>query len=156
MTISQCIAPDGVVVGLDVSGKQELLRALADEASRRAGLSADTVLAALKKREALGSTGIGAGIALPHAPVDGVDKSFCLFAKLAKPIDFEAIDDDPVDLVCVVLTPPGGSQGNLTLLSRIARQLRQIDIVAKIRRAKTADEILTALKENGTPEAEAS
>lgn len=156
MTISQCIAPDGVVVGLDVSSKQELLRALADEASRRAGLSADTVLAALKKREALGSTGIGAGIALPHAPVDGVDKSFCLFAKLAKPIDFEAIDDDPVDLVCVVLTPPGGSQGNLTLLSRIARQLRQIDIVAKIRRAKTADEILAALKGNGTPEAEAS
>jgi len=156
MTISQCIAPDGVVVGLDVSSKQELLRALADEASRRAGLSADTVLAALKKREALGSTGIGAGIALPHAPVDGVDKSFCLFAKLAKPIDFEAIDDDPVDLVCVVLTPPGGSQGNLTLLSRIARQLRQIDIVAKIRRAKTADEILAALKENGAPEAEAS
>src|SRR5690606_5541569 len=102
MDISQCIAPDGVVLDLDVSSKDELLRFLADETARRLGLQSNVVLTALQKREALGSTGIGAGIGLPHAPVEGVQKPFGLFARLARPIDFEAIDEEPVDLVCIV------------------------------------------------------
>lgn len=148
MDISQCIAPDGVVLGLEVSSKAELLRFLADETARRRGLQSNVVLTALQKREALGSTGIGAGIGLPHAPVEGVQSPFGLFARLVRPIDFEAVDEEPVDLVCVVLTPPGGSQIHLTLLSRIARQLRSSGTVVAIRNAKTAAALHAALTEN--------
>lgn len=148
MDISQCITPDGVVLGLEVSSKDELVRFLAQETARRLGLQNNVVLTALQKREALGSTGIGAGIGLPHAPVEGVEKPFGLFVRLAKAIDFEAIDEEPVDLVCVVLTPPGASQSHLTLLSRIARQLRSNETVVAIRNAKTTAAVHAALTEN--------
>ncbi|MGX5734745.1 PTS sugar transporter subunit IIA [Bosea thiooxidans] len=147
MKVSDCIAPGNVELDLDASNKARLLQALAEKASRGIGADERKILAALQNREKLGSTGIGAGIALPHAPIAGLERPFGLLARLGKRVDFDSIDGQPVDLVCLVLTPTESCSAHLTLLSRIARLLRSPEALARLRGAVSAQQAYAVLSE---------
>lgn len=145
MKISEVIKPGHVVIGVSTSSKGKLLQQLAENAAHQLGVSADDILTALQGREALGSTGIGAGIAIPHAPVAGIERPFGLLVRLTKPIEFEALDDAPVDIVFLVLMPPGGQPAYLKLLSNVARQLRSAEVIKILRSASDRDCIYSAI-----------
>lgn len=147
MRISEAIKPEDVTIGVSASSKNKLLKFLSEKAAQALGISQPDILAALQSREDLGSTGIGEGIAIPHAPVAGIDAPFGLFVCLSKPIEFDAIDDEPVDIVCLVLMPPEGQSAYLKLLSNIARQLRSKDVLKKIRSAMDREHVYLAITE---------
>ncbi len=147
MKISEVMKPDDVLIDVSVSSKGRLLQQLSDKAARALGVSERDILAALESREALGSTGIGAGIAIPHAPVAGIERPFGLFVRLTKPIEFDAIDDEPVDIVCLILTPPEGQANHLKLLANVARQLRSEHVLKRIRSTREANHIYSAITE---------
>lgn len=138
MNLTDLIGPDGVIVGLRVGDKTQLLGELARQTAARIPVPSETVLAALSARERLGSTGLGRGFALPHARAAGVDRLFGLFVRLARPIDFDAIDGQPVDLVFLLLIPPGAGNEHVAALAAIAREMRDEGTLRKIRTASTA------------------
>ncbi|SMH32459.1 PTS sugar transporter subunit IIA [Mesorhizobium australicum] len=145
MMISQCIRPAHAVLDLDAGSKTDLLKALAEKAGQHLNVASDDIFAALASRERVGSTGIGEGVAIPHAPVAGVTQPFGMVARLAEPIDFDAIDEMPVDIVCLVLTPPEKVATCLNLLSRIARQFRAPGVLDRARAARRPEELYAAL-----------
>lgn len=147
MKISEVIKPDDVEIGVSTASKSKLLKLLSEKAAHALGIGEQDILAALQSREGLGSTGIGAGIAIPHAPVAGIDGPFGYLACLSKPIEFDAIDDEPVDIVCLVLMPPEGQSAYLKLLSNIARQLRSKDVLKNIRSATDREHVYLAITE---------
>ena len=138
MAIGELIGPDRVVVGLRVSDKSQLLQDLAGRAATALGLDRRTVFDALQGRENLGSTGLGKGFALPHARLDAVAEPFALFARLARPIDFAAIDERPVDLVILLLSPADGSNHHLATLAALSRPLRDAAFVQRLRQVPDA------------------
>ena len=138
MAIGELIGPDRVVVGLRVSDKSQLLQELAGRAATALGLDRRAVFDALQGRENLGSTGLGKGFALPHARLDAVGEPFALFVRLARPIDFAAIDESPVDLVILLLTPANGGNQHLATLAALSRPLRNADFMQKLRQAPDA------------------
>ncbi|MCR6498153.1 PTS sugar transporter subunit IIA [Shinella sp. CPCC 101442] len=143
MQLSDHLALENVVVDLSSVSKHKLLQQLADTASRQTGIGAGILAKALSARESLGSTGIGRGIAIPHALVEGLPKTLAIVARLARPIDFEAVDDIPVDIVVLLLSPAAGQ--NLNILSCFARQLRDDATVHAIRAARSPEEIFVLL-----------
>lgn len=147
MKISDVIKPEDVTIDVSVSSKGQLLQVLSQKAAGAIGVSEHDILAALHGREALGSTGVGAGIAIPHATVVGIKEPFGLFVRLAKPVEFDALDDEPVDIVCLILTPLESQSPCLKLLSAIARQLRSSDAVKRIRSARDREQIYSAITE---------
>ena len=138
MQLSDLIAPDRVIVGLRAGDKTQLLNELARLAAGRISVEAHGILAALSARERLGSTGFGRGFALPHARVDGVEQLFGLFVRLAQPIDFAAVDGQPVDLVFLLLIPPGAGNDHVGALAAVARRMRDEDILQRVRKAHGA------------------
>lgn len=138
MTIDDILAPGDVVHGLRASGKTALLDELARRAARSLDLDAGTILGALVRREGLGSTGVGDGVALPHARLETVARPFGLLARLREPLDFDAVDERPVDLVFLLLLPTGDGGGNLNALACVARKLRDPETAAALRRARDA------------------
>jgi PTS system nitrogen regulatory IIA component len=145
MEIAELIKPDQIVIGLDVTDKSGLLFELAMRASRACGVAAESILKALTAREALGSTGMGQGIALPHASIEGLKKPFGCLARLEHSVDFEAIDGEPVDLVFLLLTPPAARNQNVAILAAISRRLRDRTVLQELRTGKSAPEIYKAL-----------
>lgn len=143
MLLSDHLALENVVVDLPSQSKHKVLRQLADLASERTGIEASAVAKALLARESLGSTGIGRGVAIPHAIVETLPKSFAMVARLVRPVDFEAVDDIPVDIVVLLLSPLSGQ--NLNVLSCFARHLRDDATVNAIRAARNAEEIFVLL-----------
>jgi PTS system nitrogen regulatory IIA component len=137
MQIGDIIGPDNVIVGLRVADKTQLLRELARRAAAALALDQRVILDALQAREALGSTGLGKGFALPHARLDALPRYFALFARLARPIDFAAIDERPVDLAILLLTPADDSQ-HLATLAALSRPLRDETFVRRLRQAPDA------------------
>ena len=149
MDISDLISADRVVLDLKVKDKAHLLRELASRAEGAgAGVAAGHILAALTAREALGSTGLGKGFALPHARIDGMASCFGLFARLARPIAFDAIDGEKVDVVVLLLTPAADDARHVTALSLVARRLRDAGLLGRLRRAEGANSVIDML--NGT------
>jgi PTS system nitrogen regulatory IIA component len=138
MAIGELIGPDRVVVGLRVSDKTQLLQDLAGRAATVLGLDRRTVFDALQGREDLGSTGLGKGFALPHARLDAMREPFALFVRLARAIDFAAIDEGPVDLVILLLTPANGGNQHLATLAALSRPLRNAGFMQKLRQASDA------------------
>lgn len=138
MTIDDILAPANVIPGLRVSGKAALLEDLAKRAAQSLDLDAGTILNALIRREGLGSTGVGDGVALPHARLEGVRKPFGLLARLRDPLDFDAVDERPVDLVFLLLLPTGESGEHLNALACVARKLRDPETAAALRGARDA------------------
>jgi nitrogen PTS system EIIA component len=143
MRVADLIAPAQVLAALRVQDKPQLLAELARRASATTGIDAPMIITALQTREQLGSTGLGKGFALPHARIDGLTAFFGLFARLARPIDFQAIDGQPVDLVFLLLIPPDANAEHVAALAAIARPIRDPQFVRELRRAKDA----TALHE---------
>lgn len=144
MDISDLVAPDRVILGFAASSKSHLLAELARRAAAATGLPQKRIGDVLEARESLGSTGVGFGIALPHAQLAGVDRFFGLFLRLARPIDYDAIDGRPVDLVFLLLIPPSAKE-HLQALAAIARCLRDPDIAAALRAAQSAHQAYEAL-----------
>lgn len=127
------LTPESVLVNLKPSSKKQLLQDLSQKAAEITGLSERLVFDTLLQRERLGSTGVGNGIAIPHGKFVGMTGIKGIFAKLAKPVDFDALDDQHVDLVFLLLAPEGAGADHLKALSRIARVLRDPSILAKLR-----------------------
>jgi PTS system nitrogen regulatory IIA component len=138
MTIGDLIGPDRVVVGLRLGDKAQLLQDLAGRAAVATTLDASTIFNALQTRENLGSTGLGKGFALPHAQLEALDAPYALFVRLARPIDFAAIDERPVDIVILLLTPANGGNQHLATLAAVSRPMRDAAFVQKLREAQDA------------------
>lgn len=136
---SDILPHEAVFHDLAAASKKALFQTLAGLASRQLALDARHVGERLAERERLGSTGFGGGVAIPHGKVDGLDRVVGLFAKLAHPIEFSAIDGMPVDLVFLLLSPPGTGADHLKALARVSRRLRDRAFVAKLRGAGSAD-----------------
>ena len=146
MNFDDLLDPDHVVLDLVVPDKDRLLRYLADRAGAATGLDTARILAALKNRETLGSTGIGNGIALPHASVASLTAPFCMLVRLATPLDFDAIDDKQVDIIFLLLNRPDGASADLSVLAMVARQLRSPAVLAALRSVATQTELSAALR----------
>jgi PTS system nitrogen regulatory IIA component len=145
MEIAEVLKPDQVVSGLHVHDKTELLRTLADYASRATGVPAGAILKPLTTREACGSTGTGQGIAIPHATIQGLKRPFAFFAQLEHPIDFESVDGEPVDLVFLLLTTTATSSQNVATLAAISRRLRDRAVLDDLRTSNSAEGIHSCL-----------
>ena len=139
--LGDLLAADAVVASLAVPNKKALFQQLAARAAKSASLDARLIVERLADRERLGSTGFGGGVAIPHGKIDGLDRVVGVFAKLAVPIDFNAIDDMPVDLVFLLLSPPDAGVEHLKALARVSRRLRDRAFVAKLRGAGSEDAI---------------
>jgi nitrogen PTS system EIIA component len=131
--LSDLLRPDAVLPTLKAAIKRQVLQALAERAAAITGRDDKTILELLTQREKLGSTGVGGGVAIPHARVPGIDHIVGMFARLAQPVDFESLDEQPVDLVCLMLAPESAGADHLKALARIARLLRDPLVVARLR-----------------------
>ena len=145
MKISDFLSPTEVLINIRAADKQQLLQELARRAAAVVNVPADRIASELLKREELGSTGMGDGVAIPHARFQELKIPFGLLAKLKPPIKFDAIDGQPVDLVFILLLPAAAEAEQLGALAGVARKLRSGDDLTKIRRAKNASELYTAL-----------
>jgi len=139
---SRSVLPD-----LKANSKKQALREMARRAAELTGLADRDIMATMLERERLGTTGIGGGIAIPHACLDGLETVTGLFARLERPVDFDAVDDEPVDLVFMLLAPAGGGAEHLKALARVSRALRDPARREKLRGATSADAILALLME---------
>lgn len=137
--LGDLLAPEGVLASLAVPNKKALFQQLAAAAGRLAEVDPKLVVERLGDRERLGSTGFGGGVAIPHGKIEGLGQVVGLFARLAQPIDFAAIDDMPVDLVFLLLSPPDAGVEHLKALARVSRRLRDRVFVAKLRGAGSED-----------------
>jgi len=137
--------PDAVLANLKASGKKALLAELASRAATLFKLDERRLFDRLLERERLGSTGIGGGIAIPHARMSTLAKPLGLFARLAHPIDFDSIDERPVDIVFLLTAPEGAGADHLKALARIARLLRDQDVAKKLRASRDAQAIYSVL-----------
>jgi PTS system nitrogen regulatory IIA component len=145
MNVSDFLAPTEVDIDIVAANKRELLDKLANRAGKVLGMPPERILTELLKREDLGSTGLGGGIAIPHARLARVGKAFGMLVRLRRPIDFDAVDEEPVDLVFLLLLPetPVGEQ--LGALACVARKIRVPAIAAALRGARDQTAIYRAL-----------
>jgi nitrogen PTS system EIIA component len=148
MDIADFLTPDRIALDVRVRDKAALIAETARQFGRTTSLQPETVQAALLAREQLGSTGLGNGFALPHARIDGLDAYLGLFLRLARPIDFEAIDGKPVQLVFVLLIPSESATPHVAALAAISRRFRNADVVTKLQKAKTPVEAYGFLTTN--------
>jgi nitrogen PTS system EIIA component len=142
------LRPGAVIAALVAPNKKALFQALGSMAERIHDVDSALVIERLTERERLGSTGFGGGIAIPHGKIDGLDHVVGLFARLAQPVDFSSIDDEPVDLVFMLLSPTDAGAAHLKALAQVSRVLRDKAFVAKLRGAAT-DDALFALFDTG-------
>ncbi len=143
--LGESVTPLAVRAGLSVANKKSLFQQLAAIATQAHGVDQNAVLDRLVERERLGSTGFGSGIALPHGKIEGLVKVIGVCVRLAKPIDFEAIDDLPVDLAFMLLSPADGGAEHLKALATVSRTMRDERFVAKLRGAATDDALYALL-----------
>lgn len=133
MGLSDLLAETAILGSLKVNSKKQCLQIMCERASAQTGLSAREIFDVVLQREKLGSTGVGQGIAIPHGKLPNIDKIVGVFARLEAPIEFDALDDQPVDLVFMLLAPETAGADHLKALSRIARVLRDTDRLEKLR-----------------------
>src|SRR5712672_1333882 len=145
MPLTDLVAPQAVVPALKVNSKKQAIQELAARAAGLTGQSERDILEILQQREKLGSTGVGNGIAIPHGKLPKLEKLVGLFARLERAIDFEALDGQPVDLIFLLLAPEAAGADHLKALARVARLLREADVVTKLRQSRDADAIYAVL-----------
>ena len=143
--LSDLISPAAIDAALSVTNKKTLFQQLAAGAARLTDLPSKQILASLQQREKLGSTGFGSGVAIPHGKIEGLPRIFGYFARLNAPIDYDAVDDLPVDLVVLLLSPPDTGADHLKALARVSRALRDRASLAKLRGARSNDAIFALL-----------
>src|SRR5688572_20346816 len=135
MDLGDLLAPGAIFHAFEAPNKKQALLDLAAHAAEATGLDARTIFDTLIQRERLGSTGLGRGIAVPHVKLAGVKNIVCLFARLAKPIDFESADGEPVDLIFVLIAPEHAGGDHLKALARISRLVREPAALDRLRTA---------------------
>ncbi|HEV7718139.1 MAG TPA: PTS IIA-like nitrogen regulatory protein PtsN [Arsenicitalea sp.] len=124
MELADILSEESVIACAAIRDKRQLLEVLAEQAAKITGQDADMIFEALSERESLGSTGLGNGIAIPHGKFAGLKSLVALFARLDQPVDFDSVDDQPVDLVVMLLAPLGAGADHLKALALVARLLR--------------------------------
>ncbi len=144
MEMIELIKPERVL-SLRAGSKTQLLHELVRRAAKALGLEVQTILDPVMAREALGCTGVGAGVAVPHARIPGLSHFFALFARLEKPVDFEAVDGQPVDLVVLLLIPANADKEHLTALACVSRRLRDPEIARQLRATSDASALYDVL-----------
>jgi nitrogen PTS system EIIA component len=143
--ISELLLPGAVSAALSVTNKKSLFQHFGAVAERVYGLSAHDIIDRLTERERLGSTGFGGGVAIPHGKVDGLTRIVAIFAQLATPVEFQSIDQLPVDLAFCLLSPPDSGADHLKALAQVSRWLRDPIFVAKLRGAASNDAVFALL-----------
>ena len=147
MEIADLLSPDAVIAHLKAANKKQALQELAHRAGQLTRLPERRILETLMEREKLGSTGMGQGIAIPHGRVAGIAKMTGLFAQLDHPIEFDSMDDQPVDLVFLLLAPEDAGADHLKALARVSRLLRNNNVCEKLRAAPQTATLYALLTE---------
>jgi nitrogen PTS system EIIA component len=145
MEISDLITPESVMTGLKATSKKQMLQDLAHRAAEITGLHERNIFDVLLERERLGTTGVGKGIAIPHGKLPDLERLHGIFARLSEPVDFDSVDDQPVDLVFLLLAPETAGADHLKALARISRLLRDGRMCDRLRSLDTAGEIYKLL-----------
>ncbi|UOA25487.1 PTS sugar transporter subunit IIA [Pseudosulfitobacter sp. DSM 107133] len=153
MEFAKLLKPEAVKVLTSASSKKRLLHEISDLAHSAYGLDAGQVIEALMAREALGPTGVGRGVALPHARLDGVDEVIGVFVVLDKPIDFSSVDRQPVDIAFALFAPEDAGVEHLKALALVSRTLRDTSICTKLRANHDAGTLYTILSEGQSAQA---
>ena len=143
--LSEILSIQAIDADLVAANKKALIQQLAAAAGRLCGLPAKQIVASLNAREKVGSTGFGAGTAIPHAKLEGLTQVFGYFARLTQPVDFQAIDGMPVDLVFLLLSPSDAGADHLKALATVSRVFRDRQILAKLRGARSKDALFALL-----------
>ncbi len=150
MEIRDLLNSESVIERLKVASKKQALQELSKRAASATGLEERRIFDVLLERERLGSTGVGHGVAIPHGKLAGLDGLYGLFARLENPVDFDAIDDEPVDLVFLLMAPESAGADHLKALARVSRLLRDRTICEKLRGSDKADALYGLLTEHQT------
>jgi PTS system nitrogen regulatory IIA component len=153
MPLNDLVAPQAVIPALKVNNKKQALQEIAARAAELTGRPEREILDVLMQRERLGSTAIGNGIAIPHGKLPKLDRLFGLFARLDRPIDFEALDGQPVDLIFLLLAPENAGADHLKALARIARLLRDADMTRLLRDSSDREALYAVLAMSAPPDA---
>ena len=141
MIIGDLLEPGAVTLRVSAANKRQVLGVIADVAARAFGVDADEALEGLIEREAAGSTGVGQGVAIPHARLSGVDRVRAVFMRLETPVAFGAVDDKPVDLLVALFAPKDADSSHLRALARVSRMMRQPELREQLRQARSADAV---------------
>jgi len=141
MDIGELLSADAIVLRGGASSKRQALHIVADAAARTLGMDDTRVMDALLEREALGSTGLGSGVAVPHARIEGMDRVCAVFVRLDTPIAWGAMDDRPVDLLFGLFAPPSDGAEHLRALAAVSRAMRSPEMREHLRQARTIDSI---------------
>ena len=145
MPTTDLVSPNAIIPAMKVNGKKQALQEIAAKAAELTGHNEKVILEILLQREKLGSTGVGNGVAIPHGKLQKLGSVFGLFARLERPIDFEALDGQPVDLIFLLLAPEGAGADHLKALARVARLLRDSEVARKLRASNGAEAIYAVL-----------
>jgi nitrogen PTS system EIIA component len=148
MDTTALLTPNAVIANLRSGSKKHTLQDLSKAAAQLTGVDERQIFEVLLERERLGTTGVGNGIAIPHGKLASLDRLYGLFARLEKPIDFESIDEQPVDLVFLLLAPEGAGADHLKALARISRQLRDAAFCNKLRGSDSRDALYALLTQD--------
>ncbi|HHK73633.1 MAG TPA: PTS IIA-like nitrogen-regulatory protein PtsN [Rhizobiales bacterium] len=153
MDLTDLIAPDSIISPLRANSKKQVLQELANKAAELTGLDARDIFETILQRERLGSTGIGHGVAIPHGKLEGIDRIFGIIARLSSPVDFEAVDEEPVSIVFLLLAPENAGADHLKALALVSRLVKDRSILDKISYADDARSIYAILTEPATSNA---
>ena len=145
MEIVDLLGPESVIANLRVGSKKQALQDLAKRAAGLTGKHERAIFDVLLERERLGTTGVGNGIAIPHGKLPNMDRAYGLFARLERPIDFDSIDDRPVDLIFLLLAPESAGADHLKALARVSRLLRDETVCDKLRGTEKAEALYALL-----------
>jgi len=153
MDLGDLIRPESVIGALKAKSKKQVLQELSSHAAALTGLPERDIFDTLLQRERLGSTAVGEGVAIPHGKLASLNQMTGLFARLSEPIEFEAMDDQPVDLIFLLLAPEGAGADHLKALARISRLLREDKAIDKLRASKDVATLYAVLTETATSHA---
>lgn len=153
MDLGDLITPDGVIASLKAKNQKQALQELAQKASQLTGQDARQIFETLLQRERLGSTGVGRGIAIPHGRIEGLTKVVTIFARLDEPIPFDALDEEPVELLFLLLAPEHAGADHLKALARISRLLRDPLTIENLKAARDRAALYAVLTEPATSNA---
>jgi PTS system nitrogen regulatory IIA component len=149
MQIGELLDRNAIALRVSAANKRQALAVVADLAARNLGLDAADVLDALTEREQAGSTGVGHGVAAPHAKLAGLERMRGVFVRLEQPVAFDSIDDQPVDLIFALFAPIDAGAEHLRALARVSRALRQAELRQRLRQARTPDAMHALLVQEG-------
>ena len=147
MDISTILTPDSILADLRPNSRRQLLQDLSSHASSLCSADEHDIFDVLSQREQLGSTGVGNGVAIPHGKLPSIDRIVGIFARLSKAVDYDSIDDQPVDLVFMLLAPEGSGADHLKALSRIARLMREPSLLAQLRASSDSEALYALISE---------